>query len=409
MPEGNVMIVQRSHRILLQPNNKQRTAFSRWVGAYRWAYNWGLEQRKTTYEQEGKSLSKYDVQKLLTIEKHTPERDWLNDILRDTLVNAIWDMDRAYQNFFRRVKSGEAKKGFPRFKSRRTARRVFHITAALVQLSEDRRSIRLPKLGWVRMTKALRLEGKMVSTVAISEESGRWYASIVVKAEVPDPPDRSDDPAAGIDVGIKTLMTLSDGTQYQNPKATYALEKRLARAQRQQSRRQKGSNRWKGAKRRVQRIHKRIKDVRVNAAHQATQQVARNYGLVAMEDLNVKGMVKNRHLAKAVSDSNFHRLRQQLTYKTAWSGSELRLVDRWFPSSKLCSVCGCINDDLVLADRNWTCDCGATHDRDVNAAKNILAAAMRTTDESAVAGRGGIGFSSPPDEAPSGRQEAANA
>jgi len=372
-------------------------------------YNWALEQKKTTYEEEGKSLSKYDVQKLLTIEKRTPERAWLNDILRDTLVNAIWDMDRAYQNFFRRIKNGESKKGFPKFKSRRTARRVFHITACLVRLSEDRRSVKLPKLGWVRMSKALRFEGRLVGTVAVSEEAGRWYASFVVEVEIPDPPDRSGDPAIGIDVGIKTLMTLSDGKRYENPKATYALERLLARAQCQLSRREKGSGRWKRAKQRVQRIQKRIKDARVNAAHQGTAEVARDYGLVAMEDLNVKGMVQNRHLAKALSDSNFHRLRQQLTYKTAWSGGELRLVDRWFPSSKLCSVCGCINESLTLSDRRWTCDCGAVHDRDLNAARNILAAALRMADESAVTGRGGIGVSNPPDEASSGQQEATNA
>jgi len=403
------MIVQKSHRIQLRPNNEHRSGFNRWVGAYRWTYNWALEQKKTAYEQEGKSLSKYGVQKLLTIEKHTLERAWLNDILRDTLVNAIWNMDRAYQNFFRRVKNGEAKKGFPKFKSRRTARRVFHVTAYLVQLSEDRRSVKLPKLGWVRMSKALRFEGKMVGTVAVSEEAGRWYASFVVETEIPDPPDRSADPVVGIDVGIKTLMTLSDGKRYENPKATYELEKLLARSQRQLSCKTKGSKRRARAKLRVQRIQKRIKDVRVNAAHQATAEVTRDYGLVAMEDLNVKGMVKNRHLAKAVSDSNFNRLRQQLTYKTAWSGSKLRLVDRWFPSSKLCSECGCINDNLTLSDRRWTCDCGAVHDRDLNAAQNILAAALKLADESAVTGRGGIGASSPPDEASSGQQEVIDA
>lgn len=361
-------------------------------------YNWALEQKKTTYEADGKSLSKYDVQKLLTLEKHT-ERQWLNDILRDTLVNAIWDMDKAYQNFFRRVKNGEEKKGFPKFKSRRTAKRVFHITACLVQASDDRRSIKLPKLGWVRMTKPLRFEGKLVGTVAINEEAGKWYASMTFEVEIPDSPDRTNDPAVGIDVGIHTLMTLSDGRRYENPKATYRLEKLLTRAQRQLSRKQKDSNHWKRAKLRVGRVHKHIADSRIYAAHCATSGVARDYGLIAMEDLNVKGMVANHHLAKAISDSNFNRLCQQLSYKTAWSGSELRLVDRWFPSSKLCPVCGCINDNLTLGDRIWICDCGAIHDRDLNAARNILAEALRMADESAVTGRGGIGVSSPPCEA----------
>ena len=337
-------------------------------------YNWALEQKKTAYEQDDKSLSKFDLQNLLTIEKRKPDRLWLNDISRDTLVNAIWDLDTAYQNFFRRVKKGEEKPGFPKFKSRRTARRVFHMTACWVQIADDHKSIRVPKLGWVGMTSRVRFGGKLVGTVAISENAGKWYASLTFEVEIPDPPDRSEDPQIGVDLGIRTLATLSDGTKYENPKATYQLERLLARAQRQLARKEKGSNRWKRAKLRVQKIQKRIKDIRVNAAHQATADIVRRYGLVAMEDLNVRGMVKNRHLAKAVSDANFNRLRRQLTYKAQWTGTEIRLVDRWFPSSKWCSECGRVNENLG-GEEIWTCECGTTHDRDINAAKNLLAAA----------------------------------
>ena len=389
------MRCQRGHRVQIRPNNRQQSMFRRCIGVHRWAYNWGLERKKSAYEAEGKSPSRYDLQKEIVTMKRTTH-PWLAEVPHTVPRCAMLSLERAYTNFFRRVKNGEAEKGFPRFKSRRTARKVFHLEAGKVRISEDCKSIRVPKAGWVRSTKRLRFEGKLLGTVAISEEAGRWYASLNIGLEMPDPPDRSGDPSVGIDVGLLRLMTLSDGTQYQNPKATHELEKLLARAQRQLSRRQKDSNRWKRAKRRVQRIHKRIRDTRVNAAHQATAEIARQYGLVAMEDLNVKGMVQSRALAKAISDANFNRLRGQLAYKTAWRGSELRLVDRWFPSSKLCSSCGCINDGLTLSDRVWTCDCGAVHDRDANAAKNILAVALRMADESAATGRGGIGGSTLP-------------
>ena len=384
----------RSHRVQIRPSNRQQGMFQRWIGVHRWAYNWDLERKKAAYEAEGKSPSRYDLQKEIVTMKRTTHL-WLAEIPRTVPRCAMLSLERAYANFFRRVKNGEVEKGFPTFKSRRTARKVFHLEAGDVGISEDRKSIRVPKAGWVRSTNRLRFEGKLLGTVAVSEEAGRWYASPAFEVEIPDPPDRSGDPVVGIDVGIHTLMTLSDGKRYENPKATYKLERLLARVQRQLSRRQKGSNRWKRAKRRVQRIQKRIKDARVNAAHQATAEIAGDYGLVAMEDLNVKGMVQNRTLAKAISDSNWNRLRQQLTYKTVWSGSELRLVDPRY-TTQTCNVCGCINGDLTLSDRRWVCDCGAVHDRDLNAAQNILAAALKLADESAVTGRGGKGGSTLP-------------
>jgi len=183
---------------------------------------------------------------------------------------------------------------------------------------------------------------------------------------------------------------LSDGKRFENPKMLKRYARLLARAQRQLARKKVDSKRWETAKLRVQRIHKRIADARINVAHKTTSYIVNNYSLIAMEDLNVTGMVKNHCLAKAIEDANFSRLRRQIVYKATWNERALGFVGQWFPSSKTCSACGYINDNLTLRDREWQCpDCRAIHDRDINAAKNILTKVI--TDDLAVTARGGIG------------------
>jgi len=221
------------------------------------------------------------------------------------------------------------------------------------------------------MHQAIRFEGRVVGTVCISRTAGRWYASFSVETEVADPIEKQERVAVGVDVGIKHLAVLSDGKMFDNPKSFYRLERLLARAQRQMARKQRGSKRWQRARLRVQRIHKRIADLRANATHYVTAYVATNYDGVAIEDLNVRGMIQNHRLAKAVLDANMTELHRQLMYKMAWSGGEVRPVDRFFPSSRLCGACGLINSELTLADREWLCECGAHHDRDQNAANNL--------------------------------------
>jgi len=289
--------------------------------------------------------------------------------------------------------------GFPRFKSRKRAKVVFHLEPDTVRVEGKR--VRLPKIGWVRMTKPLRFEGEIVATVAISERAGKWYVSLNVKTE--HVPIESQGGAVGIDLGIKTMAVLSDGKVFDNPRFTYRLEKLLARAQRQMARKQRGSNRWRKAKLRAQRIHKRIADARSNAIHQATGYIAREYSFVGIENLNVAGMVKNHCLAKAVSDVGMSEFRRQLQYKVGWEQGTVVEVSRWFPSSKLCNVCGCLNNELTLADRTWACDCGTVHDRDQNASRNIRDEALRTANGSEAAARGGSGAVMPTCETRTGR------
>lgn len=386
------MLVVKSHKIQLLPNNVQKAKFISWCSVARWAYNFGLERRIEAYKATGKSPGAYALSKEVTVMKHSTHL-WLCDAPKSIPRMALQQLDTAYANFFRRVKRGDKQKGFPRFKSKRHSQKAFHLEPETVRL--DSNQVRLPKLGWVRMCQSLRFDGKLVGTVAISEYAGKWYASFSVKVEVPDPVENQDR-AVGIDLGVKTLATTSDGCKFENPRHGKQLEALLARAQRQLARKKPGSKRRQKAKLRVQRIHKRIADRRTDAVHQATARICSQYNAVYLEDLNVSGMMRNHHLAKAVADASMREFRRQIEYKQEWRGGIVGLVDRWFPSSKLCSVCGCINDDLTLADRTWICDCGTVHDRDLNAAKNILARALQDHRGLPVAGRGGLGAVRPP-------------
>lgn len=362
------MSVIKSHKILLNTTPEIEAQFISWCGAARWAYNHGLETKIALYQNEKQSVSAYALMQEVVSLKRTDEYIWLRDVPKSVPRMALMQLETAYSNFFRRVKGGDKQKGFPRFKSRKRSKMAFHLEPDAIAVKGGR--VRIPKLGWLKMHQGIRFNGRLVGSVCISKTAGRWYASFTVETE-PGEVDNQDKPVTGLDVGIKTLATLADGTEFENPKALYRLEKLLARAQRQMARKQQHSKRWQKSKLRVQRVHKRIADLRANATHRASSHVCKNYAGVAIEDLNVAGMVKNQNLAQAVMDANFAELQRQLGYKMMWSGGEVRQADRFFPSSRLCSFCGCINNNLTLADREWTCECGASHNRDVNAAINL--------------------------------------
>ncbi len=363
------MLVIKAHKIQLEVSPEIEYLFVSWCGAARWSYNYGLERKKAEYEASGKSSGSYALMKEVVALKKTNEYAWLNDVPKSIPRMALLHLEAAYTNFFRRVKAGDVNPGFPKFKSRKRSRMCFHLEPDVLAVIDNR--VRIPKCGWLRMYQPIRFEGKLVGTVCISYAAGHWYASFSIETEMANPIEKQEREAVGIDVGVKHLAVLSDGEAFDNPKAFYRLERLLARAQRQMGRKQKGSNRRQKAKLRVQRIHRRIANLRANATHHVSAYVATNYDGVATETLNVRGMSQNHHLAKSILDANFAELQRQLVYKMAWSGGEVRQVDRFFPSSRLCSVCGLINSELTLADREWNCECGATHNRDLNAATNL--------------------------------------
>jgi putative transposase len=295
--------------------------------------------------------------------------------------SAFRNLDAAYQNFFRRVKKGADKKGFPKFRSRR-GKKSFTIRGVVI----EREKIRLPVLGWFRLAeKGYLPEGTYrTQAVTISERADEWYVSIQCEIELPE---HEHDGVLGIDLGIKSLAVCSDGATFNNPKALKKYERKKAQLQRELSRRKQGSKNWGKTKDKIRKLEAKIANIRRHTHHNISRHVTINTlpETIVLEDLNVAGMIKNRRLAKAISDAGMGELGRQIEYKAEWNGIAIIKADRWFPSSKTCSHCGCIKDELTLADRTFVCeDCGFEIDRDLNAAIN-LAALGRTCEQRGVA------------------------
>ncbi len=296
---------------------------------------------------------------------------------------ALRDLEKAYKNFFRRVqlkKEGKwkGKLGFPTFKKKSKGIGSFRLTGSIHVFAD---SIQLPRLGRLRLHEQdyLATSAKVLSAT-VSEEAGRWFVSVQIEEEQ-DESDRTAMPAIGVDLGIKTLATLSDGTTFHNPRALKHAQKKLRRLERQKSRRTKGSQNREKTVKHLAKVHARIAHIRKDAAHQLTSYLVKNHALIAIEDVHVAGMLKNHKLAQAVSDSNFGEIRRQLEYKSLWHGTHLVTVDRFYPSSKTCSSCGWVNEKLTLADRTFICEqCGPAIDRDLNAAINLKIVAVSSID-----------------------------
>jgi putative transposase len=295
-----MILIHKSHKIQLLPNDTQKVEFVKYAGAHRFAYNFGLESKQTEYKNTNKTSGAYILATKITIMKYSTHT-WLSGVPKSIPRLALQQLDFAYTNFFRRVKNKSGKPGFPRFKSRKQDRLVFHLETGTIAL--DNNKVRIPKLGWVRMCQSLRFQGKLVGTVAISEQAGKWYASFTVEVETQNPCDNQVR-EVGIDLGVKTLATTSDGCKFENPKHGQHLEKLLAQAQRQLARKEVGSKRRQKAKLRVQRIYKRIADKRNDTINQATSRICKKYNIVYLEDLNISGMMQNHHLAGAVADAS---------------------------------------------------------------------------------------------------------
>jgi len=370
-------IINKAYRCRIYPTKEQTAQIEKTFGACRWVFNLCLETKKAAWEFEKKNLSYYELTKQLTIWKKTVA-PWLYEVSNPALQQSIRDLDAAYQNFFRRVKNGE-KPGYPKFKSKRSGNQSYRVPSDRGRLHiVNEHQIRIPKLGTVKCRGLPKVEGRILNATIRRVPSGKYYVSLCC-ADVPEPDmPLGENDILGIDVGIKDLMTRSDGVKVPNNKYLKRSEKKLRREQRKLSRRKKGSNNWKKQKRKVALVHERISNQRKDAMHKATTQAVRESKAIAVEDLNVQGMQKNHHLAKAVSDASMSEIHRQLQYKCDWYGRDFVKVDRWFPSSKTCGNCGCVFDDLTLSMREWTCpECGAHHDRDLNAARNIAKEGMR--------------------------------
>lgn len=306
------------------------------------------------------------------------EVPWMYECSKCSPQEALRNLDRAFDNFWKARKAGR-KVGFPKFKSKKQGIGGFRLTGTIKVLADR---IQLPRLGTIRLKEKDYLPtNTKVLNATVTERAGRWFVSVLVEVDQSEYAGPKDEKAVvGVDLGIKTLAVVSDGTVYENPRPLRRRLKKLRRLQRAVSRKVKGGrNRGKAADR-VARLHMRISNIRKDTIHKITTRLTRTKSCVGIEDLNVSGMLKNRSLARTVSELGLFELRRQLEYKGMWYGCRVVVADRFFPSSKTCHCCGEINESLMLSDREWACPCGVHHDRDMNAAYNLEMLAVSSTE-----------------------------
>ena len=356
------------------------------AGAARFAFNAGLAHVKAGIEAGEKlDWSYYALVRWWNANKDALAVDadgapWWRENSKEAANTGLDALAKGLSNWAKSRKGARKgrKVGFPKFKSKdRATPRFAYTTGAFGLIEGDPKALRLPKIGRVHCMEdvAERVGDARVLRMTVSKRAGRWYAALTVERDdkpVTKPPKGG---AVGIDLGIKTLATLSDGTVIENPRCLAASERRLKKAQKALSRKVKGSRRRAKARAKVARIHARVANQRLDAMHKLTTWLASTFSHISVEDLNAAGMARNHRLAKAVSDASFGEFRRQLDYKTAKTGARLHVIDRWYPSSKTCSKCGAVKAKLSLSERVFHCDaCGLSIDRDLNAAVNIKVA-----------------------------------
>ncbi|MFF0000809.1 RNA-guided endonuclease InsQ/TnpB family protein [Streptomyces avermitilis] len=364
--------VKRAFKYRFCPTDAQAAELSRTFGCVRKVYNLALAARTEAWARQER-VTYNQTSAMLTAWKKTEELAFLSEVSSVPLQQTLRHLQGAFANFFaKRAK-------YPRFKSKRKSRASAEYTGSAFTFRDGR--LKLAKMAgpldivWSRPLP----EGSVPTTVTVSRDAaGRWFVSMLCD----DPtvqPLAATDAAVGIDLGLDHLLTLSTGEKITNPRHERRDRARLARAQRNCARKEKGSANREKARRKAARIHARITDRRRDGLHKLTTRLVRENQTLVIEDLTVRNMVKNHRLARAISDASWAEFRSLLEYKAAWYGRDVVVVDRFFPSSKLCSHCGTLQGKMALNVRTWTCDCGTVHDRDVNAAKNLLAAGLAVT------------------------------
>ncbi|OPG07902.1 RNA-guided endonuclease TnpB family protein [Microbispora sp. GKU 823] len=360
-----------AYKVRIYPTHEQAAVLNRTFGCVRLVWNTVLAWRHARYRTEGVTTSYAQSDRYLTELKRDGGHDFLYEISSVPLQQALRHQYTAFANFF----AGRAR--YPRFKSRHGRQSATYTRSAF--------RWRDGRLWLAKMDEPLELVWSWAkidlatldpTTVTISRDpDGRWYACLAVETEAEPEPVPAAGSAVGVDLGVKDFAVTSVGQRIANPRHLERRAHNLARYQRRMARKQRGSNNRAKAKAKVARAHTKVRDARADFLHKTTSRLVRDHDLIVIEDLNVKGMVRNRHLARVISDCGWGEFRRQLEYKTRRYGRHLIVVDRWYPSSKTCSACGHLLAELSLSTRHWTCpDCGTRHDRDVNAAKNILAA-----------------------------------
>jgi putative transposase len=375
------MMLRKAFRFRVYPTSAQQNLLARQFGCVRWVYNHFLARRQETYEATGEGLSYADTTGELAALKRTEGLEWLREAHSQTLQQGLKDLDAAYNRFFAKQNR------YPKFKKRYEKQSCRYPQG--VKLAGEGRDgqVYLPKIGWLRCVVHCKVDGKIKQVTVSKTPAGRYFVSVQVEMThtVPAPAGG----VTGIDLGLTRFATLSNGEKIVPPRYLRKAEQRLKRLQRRVSRRAKGSKGREKARLQLARQHEKVSNQRSDFLHKLSRRLVDENQVLAVEDLSVKNMLRNRHLSKSISDASWSEFQRQLRYKGEWYGCQVITLDRFYPSSKRCHTCGSLNTALRLSDRIWTCEtCGMWHDRDLNAALNILSAATAGTVESYAGGEG---------------------
>lgn len=363
--------MEKAFKYRIYPNKKQQELIQKTFGCARFVYNYFLDLRISEYKENGKSLNLSETSKLLTQLKK--ELTWLKEPDKDALQKSLKNLDMAYQKFFKEHS------GFPKFKSKKDRHRSYRTSCTNNNIAFVNKHIKLPKLGYVKVRDKQIPQGRILNATISQEPNGHYYCSICC-ADVEFPQYKKTNKQIGIDLGIVDFATFSDGTKIENKRFYEKSEKKLAKLQREMSRKTIGSSNWNKARIKVAKLHKHIHNQRNDFLQKLTTDIIRKYDVICIEDLCVKSMKEtdNEIRNKRIGDVSFSEFRRQLTYKSAWYGRELSVVDRYYPSSQICNVCSKKGGKKSEDVRTWICpDCGSELDRDVNAAINILNEGLR--------------------------------
>ena len=361
------MDIHKAYKFRFYPTPEQEDLLARTFGCVRKVYNDSLEIRRKAYEAHKENVSCTDLDFLLTLRKNQEDYAYLNEVSSVPLQQSLRNLDKAYSSFFKQGK------GYPRFKSRYDNQSARYTKSAFSY--DGKYTIKLAKMSTklkIRWSRTIPLGAKVTSVTVSKDKANRYFISFACEDTIAQLPKTEN--KVGIDLGIKDFAVLSTGEKIEHPKYYRTSEKRLVKCQRELSKKQKGSKNREKARVKVAKAYAKVTDQRKDFLHKLSSRLVSENQVICIEDLAVKNMVKNRHLSKSISDSGWGEFKRQLEYKSVWHGRTLVKVGRFFPSSKTCSTCGCIKDHLDLSERNWTCQyCGTEHDRDVNAALNVLA------------------------------------